>query len=135
MKVFVAGHRGLVGSALVRRLRNQPGTELLLRTRTHLDLTDQRAVREFFAAERPEKVIVSLGGQTPLKLASEIPAELIAGTSPDSIDAAEDREPAAAALKMGRFVTPVRRFVTVNAPLSCALTLIQCHEVSSMFAI
>jgi carbamoyl-phosphate synthase large subunit len=43
-------------------------------------------------AERPYKVIVSLGGQTPLKLSGEIPAELIAGTSPDTIDAAEDRE-------------------------------------------
>ncbi len=43
-------------------------------------------------AERPEAVIVSLGGQTPLKLAGELPSELIAGTSPDSIDAAEDRE-------------------------------------------
>ena len=43
-------------------------------------------------AERPEKIIVSLGGQTPLKLSGELPAELIAGTPPDSIDAAEDRE-------------------------------------------
>ncbi|MFK8024418.1 MAG: carbamoyl-phosphate synthase large subunit, partial [Ilumatobacter sp.] len=43
-------------------------------------------------AERPEKVIVSLGGQTPLKLSGEIPAELVAGTTADSIDAAEDRE-------------------------------------------
>jgi carbamoyl-phosphate synthase large subunit len=43
-------------------------------------------------AERPQQVIVSLGGQTPLKLAGLIPAELVAGTSPDSIDAAEDRE-------------------------------------------
>ncbi|CAN5418579.1 carbamoyl-phosphate synthase large subunit [soil metagenome] len=43
-------------------------------------------------AERPAHVIVSLGGQTPLKLAGEIPVELIAGTSPASIDAAEDRE-------------------------------------------
>jgi len=42
--------------------------------------------------ERPEKVIVSLGGQTPLKLAGLIPPDLVAGTSPDSIDAAEDRE-------------------------------------------
>ncbi len=42
--------------------------------------------------ERPDAVIVSLGGQTPLKLAGGIPAELVAGTSPDSIDAAEDRE-------------------------------------------
>ncbi|MFT7646924.1 MAG: carbamoyl-phosphate synthase large subunit [Candidatus Poriferisodalaceae bacterium] len=43
-------------------------------------------------AERPEGIIVSLGGQTPLKLASELPPELICGTSPDSIDLAEDRE-------------------------------------------
>ena len=44
------------------------------------------------AAGRPPKVIVSLGGQTPLKLASTIPAELVAGTSPASIDIAEDRQ-------------------------------------------
>ena len=43
-------------------------------------------------AEQPEAVIVSLGGQTPLKLSGLIPVELVAGTSPDSIDAAEDRE-------------------------------------------
>ena len=43
-------------------------------------------------AERPEKIIVSLGGQTPLKLSGELPADLIAGTPADSIDAAEDRE-------------------------------------------
>ena len=43
-------------------------------------------------AERPERVIVSLGGQTPLKLAGQIPAELVAGTPAASIDAAEDRE-------------------------------------------
>jgi carbamoyl-phosphate synthase large subunit len=42
-------------------------------------------------AEQPYKIIVSLGGQTPLKLAGDIPPELVAGTSPDSIDAAEDR--------------------------------------------
>ena len=44
------------------------------------------------AAGKPPKLIVSLGGQTPLKLASSLPAELIAGTSPASIDMAEDRE-------------------------------------------
>ena len=43
-------------------------------------------------SEKPHRVVVSLGGQTPLKLAGEIPRELVAGTSPDSIDAAEDRE-------------------------------------------
>jgi carbamoyl-phosphate synthase large subunit len=42
--------------------------------------------------EQPHRVVVSLGGQTPLKLAGQIPVELVAGTSPDSIDSAEDRE-------------------------------------------
>jgi carbamoyl-phosphate synthase large subunit len=49
-------------------------------------------VLNVIAVEQPHKVIVSLGGQTPLKLSGEIPVDLVAGTSPDSIDAAEDRE-------------------------------------------
>jgi carbamoyl-phosphate synthase large subunit len=49
-------------------------------------------VQNVLDAERPDAVIVSLGGQTPLKLAGTVPAELVAGTSPDSIDAAEDRQ-------------------------------------------
>ena len=49
-------------------------------------------VMNVLEAEKPVGVIVSLGGQTPLKLAATIPAELVAGTSPASIDAAEDRE-------------------------------------------
>jgi GDP-L-fucose synthase len=77
MKVFVAGHRGLVGSALVRRLRNQPGTELLLRTRTHLDLTDQRAVREFFAAERPQQVYLAAARVGGILANDSRPAEFI----------------------------------------------------------
>jgi carbamoyl-phosphate synthase large subunit len=49
-------------------------------------------VMNVIEAERPVAVIVSLGGQTPLKLSGSLPAELVAGTSPESIDAAEDRE-------------------------------------------
>ncbi|MGI8793243.1 MAG: carbamoyl-phosphate synthase large subunit, partial [Acidimicrobiales bacterium] len=49
-------------------------------------------VQNVIDAEQPHAVIVALGGQTPLKLAGELPLELIAGTSPDSIDLAEDRE-------------------------------------------
>ncbi len=49
-------------------------------------------VMNIVEAERPEFIIVSLGGQTPLKLAGRLPVELIAGTSPASIDSAEDRE-------------------------------------------
>ena len=58
-KIFVAGHRGMVGSALVRRLRSGSYDRLLLRSRDELDLLDQRAVREFMFAERPEYVFIA----------------------------------------------------------------------------
>ncbi|MFW2560663.1 NAD-dependent epimerase/dehydratase family protein, partial [Legionella sp. S2E2] len=50
-KIYVAGHRGLVGSALVRALERQGYTNLLLRTKSELDLTDQAKVHAFFAQE------------------------------------------------------------------------------------
>lgn len=49
-KIFVAGHRGLVGSAILNNLRSKGYTNFLLRTHAELDLTDQAAVNEFFAA-------------------------------------------------------------------------------------
>ncbi|MEJ2602755.1 MAG: GDP-L-fucose synthase [Gammaproteobacteria bacterium] len=55
--VFVAGHRGLVGSAVVRALRRQGYDNLLLRTREEVDLTDDRVVRDFLASERPDLII------------------------------------------------------------------------------
>lgn len=58
-KVFVAGHRGLVGSAIVRRLQDDGHEDILTRSRTELDLTDRRAVDEFFAAEKPEYVFLA----------------------------------------------------------------------------
>ncbi|HET9983731.1 MAG TPA: GDP-L-fucose synthase [Longimicrobiales bacterium] len=58
-RVYVAGHRGLVGSALVRRLEAEGFERLLLRTRAELDLTDAKQVDAFFAAERPEYVFVA----------------------------------------------------------------------------
>ena len=60
--------------------------------RLYFEPLTREDVLDIIDAERPERVIVSLGGQTPLKLAGQIPAELVAGTSPASIDAAEDRE-------------------------------------------
>lgn len=58
-RIYVAGHRGLVGSAVVRALRARGYGNLLLRTHKELDLTDQRAVRIFFEAERPDVVILA----------------------------------------------------------------------------
>jgi GDP-L-fucose synthase len=57
--IFVAGHRGLVGAALVRRLRAEGATRLLLRTREELDLRSQAAVERFFAEHKPEYVILA----------------------------------------------------------------------------
>ena len=58
-RVFVAGHRGLVGSAMVRALEREGYRNLLLRTREELDLTEQGAVRAMFERERPEAVIMA----------------------------------------------------------------------------
>ncbi|HWM22377.1 MAG TPA: carbamoyl-phosphate synthase large subunit, partial [Ilumatobacteraceae bacterium] len=60
--------------------------------RLYFEPLTREDVLNVIAAEQPYRIIVSLGGQTPLKLAGQIPAELVAGTSPDAIDAAEDRE-------------------------------------------
>jgi GDP-L-fucose synthase len=58
-RIFVAGHRGLVGSAILRRLRSDGHADLIIRTRSELDLTSQQAVREFFQQERPEYVFLA----------------------------------------------------------------------------
>ena len=58
-KVYVAGHRGMVGSAIVRRLQADGHTNIVTRTSRELDLRDQRAVNDFFAAERPAYVFLA----------------------------------------------------------------------------
>lgn len=57
MKIFVAGHRGMVGSAVVRALEKKGGVEILTRTRAELDLTDAGAVAKWFSKEKPDQVI------------------------------------------------------------------------------
>jgi len=57
MKIFVAGHRGMVGSAVVRALEKKGGVEIVTRTRAELDLTDAGAVARWFSKEKPEQVI------------------------------------------------------------------------------
>ncbi len=58
-KIFVAGHRGMVGSAIVRELRRQGYGNIITRTHTELDLTDQKAVNSFFEKEKPEYVFLA----------------------------------------------------------------------------
>jgi GDP-L-fucose synthase len=57
MKIFVAGHRGMVGSAVVRALEKKGGYQILTRTRAELDLTDAGAVAKWFNKEKPDNVI------------------------------------------------------------------------------
>lgn len=58
-KIYVAGHRGMVGSAIVRELRRRGFNNIITRTHAELDLTDQRAVEEFFSKEKPEYVFLA----------------------------------------------------------------------------
>ena len=58
-KIYVAGHRGLAGSAILRLLKSRGFTNLITRTRDELDLTNQGAVEKFFAAEKPEYVFLA----------------------------------------------------------------------------
>ena len=58
-KIYVAGHRGMVGSAIVRELRRQGYTGIVTRTHSELDLTRQDAVEKFFADEKPEYVFLA----------------------------------------------------------------------------
>jgi GDP-L-fucose synthase len=76
-QIYVAGHRGLVGSAIVRALKEQGYTHLLLRTHRELDLTDQRSVSAFFQRERPEAVIMAAARVGGINANNTRPAEFI----------------------------------------------------------
>jgi GDP-L-fucose synthase len=75
--IYVAGHSGLVGSALVRNLKRAGYTNLLLRKHAELDLTDARAVRAFFAAERPDFVFLAAAKVGGIVANNTYPAEFI----------------------------------------------------------
>lgn len=76
-KIFVAGHRGLVGSALVRRLQAGGYTNLVMRTSAELDLTDQAAVRRFYEQERPEYVFIAAAKVGGIHANNTYPADFI----------------------------------------------------------
>lgn len=77
MKLFIAGHNGMVGGALVRRFQREPGVELVLRTRRELDLTSAAAVEAFYAAERPDIAIIAAAKVGGIYANTTFPAEFL----------------------------------------------------------
>ena len=76
-KIYVAGHRGLVGSAIVRNLESKGYTNIIGRTHKELELTDQLAVRNFFEIERPEYVVLAAAKVGGINANNTAPAEFI----------------------------------------------------------
>jgi GDP-L-fucose synthase len=76
-KIYVAGHRGLVGGAILRSLQRQGYRHLIVRSHAELDLTEQSAVREFLARERPDAVIMAAARVGGIHANNTRPAEFI----------------------------------------------------------
>ncbi len=76
-KIYIAGHRGLVGSAVVRNLQDKGFENLLTRTHAELDLTKQQAVEDFFATEEPDYVFLAAAKVGGILANNEYPAEFI----------------------------------------------------------
>ena len=77
MKIYVAGHRGMVGGAILRALQARGGHDLITRTSAELDLTDQAQVAAFFAAERPDRVILAAAKVGGIHANNSYPAQFI----------------------------------------------------------
>ena len=76
-KIYVAGHKGLVGSAIVRYLKDKGFSNLLTRTRSELDLTNQSAVKGFFKQEKPDFVIIAAAKVGGIHANNTYPADFI----------------------------------------------------------
>ena len=76
-RVYVAGHRGMVGSAIVRKLQNAGFEKIITRTHAELDLTEQSAVRDFFDKERPDYVVLAAAKVGGIYANSTYPADFI----------------------------------------------------------
>ena len=76
-KTYVAGHRGMVGSAIVRALERRGDANLVTRTHAELDLTSQQAVRSFFESERPDRVVLAAAKVGGIHANNTYPAEFI----------------------------------------------------------
>ena len=77
VKIYVAGHRGMVGSAIIRELAKQGQTNIVVRTHAELDLTDQQAVRTFFETEKPDQVYLAAAKVGGIHANNTYPAEFI----------------------------------------------------------
>lgn len=76
-KIYIAGHTGMVGSAITRKFEKEGFDNLILKTREELDLLDQKAVRDFFETKNPEYVIVSAARVGGIKANLTYPAEFL----------------------------------------------------------
>lgn len=76
-KIYVAGHRGMVGSAIVRELKRQGYSNIITRTHSELDLTDQAAVNRFFDEERPEYVFLAAAKVGGIEANRKSPADFM----------------------------------------------------------
>ncbi|NQZ87246.1 MAG: GDP-L-fucose synthase [Colwellia sp.] len=76
-KIFVAGHRGMVGSSIVRQLEDQKNVEVVTRTRSELDLTNQQAVRDFFDTENIDEVYLAAAKVGGIHANNTFPADFI----------------------------------------------------------
>ncbi|MFI5337691.1 MAG: GDP-L-fucose synthase family protein [Opitutales bacterium] len=77
MKLFIAGHSGMVGAALARRFAGVPGVTLLLRTRRELDLTNQAAVDAFYTEMRPDVAVIAAARVGGIHANNTYPAEFL----------------------------------------------------------
>jgi GDP-L-fucose synthase len=76
-KIFVAGHRGMVGSAIVRQLKKQGNVQIVVRTRRELDLTNQQAVHDFFESEKIDQVYLAAAKVGGIVANNTYPADFI----------------------------------------------------------
>ena len=76
-RIFVAGHRGMVGSAICRQLQKKADVKIIMRTRHELDLCDQQAVQDFMEAEKPDEVILAAAKVGGIHANHTYPAEFI----------------------------------------------------------
>ncbi|MFU8849224.1 MAG: NAD-dependent epimerase/dehydratase family protein, partial [Opitutales bacterium] len=76
-KIYVAGHRGMVGSAVLRALKAEGYENIVTRTRKGLDLTNQAAVRDFYASEKPDVAVIAAARVGGIHANNTYPAEFM----------------------------------------------------------